>query len=33
LAALSYFLMATFFAGGAEASYFLREATFFWALS
>ena len=33
LAALSYFLMTAFFAGGAAASYFLIAATFFWALS
>ena len=33
LAALSYALIAAFFAFGASASFFLRAATFFWALS
>ena len=33
LAALSYFLMAAFLAFEAVRSYFLRAATFFWALS
>ena len=33
LAALSYLLMAAFLAFGALRSYFLRAATFFWALS
>jgi len=33
LAALSKALYAAFFALGAAASFFLRAATFFWALS
>jgi hypothetical protein len=33
LAALSYALIAAFLAFGASASFFLRAATFFWALS
>ena len=33
LAALSYLLIAAFFAFGAVRSFFLRAATFFWALS